>query len=245
MKLALALTTCSTVVLLTALAAVDGASTRPTGSATSSPASAPASTQPAIPPAEAEPILKDLRAKLETVKTIQANFVQEKDLAVFKHKLVIRGHFAVERPKRLAWHVASPVKYSVSVSGDDVRFWDEDTNKPQTITIGPKHSFRAAFEQFQGWFIGDYRSLEDSYDVVLQSKDPLVVHFAPKPTSPMVKIIKGVEVTFRADRLALESFVFHEGGGDTTTIRFTDTQINKPVPESVWEVPPESPPHER
>jgi hypothetical protein len=136
------------------------------------------------------------------------------------------------------WHVAEPVKYSLRVAGDDVTFWDEDTDKPQTITIGTNHSFRAAFEQFQGWFLGNYSSLEESYAVVLQSKEPLVVRFAPKAGSPMEKIIKEVEVTFRTDHLAVESFVFREGGGDTTTIHFTNIVVNGPVPETAWEVPP-------
>ena len=187
---------------------------------------------------EAEQLLKDLRQRLEGIKTVQADFVQEKNLKVFQHTLVIRGKFAVERPKRLIWHVTDPVKYSISVAGDDVRFWDEDTNKVNTIHIGPSHNFRAVFEQFQGWFLGDYRSLEESYAVVVEEKDPLTVSFGPKANSPMAKMIKGVTVVFKAESAYLDSLTINEGSGDATHIRFLNTKVNQPIANEIWEIPP-------
>ena len=92
----------------------------------------------------------------------------------------------MERPKRLVWHVTDPVKYSIGVEGDEVRFWDEDTDHVQSIRIGPNHSFRAAFEQFQGWFLGDYRTLDAAYDVTVEQVDPIVVSFQPRAFSAAV-----------------------------------------------------------
>lgn len=203
------------------------------------PAAAPATRPTTAPsPQQAEEMLKDLRQKLSTVTSVQADFVQEKNLSIFAHTLVIRGRFAVDRPKRLIWHVADPVKYSIRVEGDEVRFWDEDTDHVQSIRIGPNHSFRAAFEQFQGWFLGDYRSLTDSYDVTVLRADPIAVSFEPRSNSPMAKIIKRVEATFQTDNAYLQSIVIHEGSGDTTTIRFLNTRLNQPIPAEIWEIPP-------
>lgn len=192
----------------------------------------------ALPPGQSEELLRSLRQKLEAVTSVQADFVQEKNLSIFARTLIIRGHFAVDRPKKLIWHVAEPVKYSIRVEGDEVRFWDEDTDHVQTIRIGPNHSFRAAFEQFQGWFLGDYRTLENSYDVTVESADPITVSFQPRVNSPMAKIIKRVEATFQSDKAYLQSIVIREGGGDTTTIRFTNTRLNQPISPEIWEIPP-------
>ena len=175
---------------------------------------------------------------METAKTVQGDFVQEKTLSVLKHTLTIKGRFAVERPRRLVWHVAEPVKYSIRVENEDVQFWDEDTNRVDRIHIGADHNFRAVFEQFQGWFLGNYAKIEQSYDVSVQSTEPLVVSFQPKAGSPMVQMLKRVVVTFQADHLYLASLVIEEGGGDTTTIHFNNIQINKAVPDSTWEIPP-------
>jgi outer membrane lipoprotein carrier protein len=211
-----------------------------TGVRAADPASTPA-TRPAaaLTPEQSADLLKGVRAKMETAKTVQGEFVQEKNLSMLKHTLIIKGHFAVERPRRLVWHVVEPVKYSIRVENEDVQFWDEDTNRVDSIHIGANHSFRAAFEQFQGWFLGNYATLEQSYDVTVQSVEPLVVSFQPKAGSPMAQMIKRVEVTFQADHLYLASLVIQEGGGDTTTIRFDNIQINKPVPDRAWEIPPQ------
>lgn len=226
------LRTLCTVLMTLGLAVASAATLRAADPATTAAATTAPTTQ------QSEELLGGLRKKLEAVTSVQADFVQEKKLSIFARTLVIRGRFAVERPKRLVWHVSEPVKYSISVEGDVVRFWDEDTNHVQEIHIGPKHDFRAVFEQFQGWFQGDYHTLSDSYDVKVLTADPITIRFQPSATSPMVKIIQFVEATFQADKAYLQSIAIHEGGGDTTTIRFTNTKLNAAIPPEIWEIPP-------
>jgi len=184
-------------------------------------------------------VLSRIQRQLASVKTVQSDFIQEKKLTVFNRTMTIRGQLALQRPTRLLWTVSDPVKYAIRVEGDEVCQWDEDTNRVQVIHIGGDPTFRAIFEQFQAWFMGNYSSVSQSYDVVVQSdRPPVSLSFTPKPGSAMAKIVQGVDLTFGSEESYISTLVVHEAGGDTTNIRFLNTQLNQPIKDEAWEIPP-------
>jgi outer membrane lipoprotein-sorting protein len=195
-------------------------------------AAAPA-TQPA-PPA----LLQSLQRQLQSVQTVQADFVQEKHLAMLDHTLIIRGRFALQRPDRVIWIVQSPLGYAISVHGDQVRQWDQDSNQVQTIHLGDDPTFKAITDQIHAWFLGDYQTLAQSYDIWVQSRDPLCLAFAPKPATLVAKLIDRVTVTFSGDRKYIQSMQIRQAGGDRTTLSYSHTQLNKAIPPETWEIPP-------
>lgn len=201
-----------------------------------------ASTQPvqsaASPPIASRELLAHIQQQLRTISSVEADFVQEKHLAVLKHTLTIRGHFALQKPDRVIWIVSEPVKYAIRVEGDEVRQWDEDTNKVQVIHLGGDPTFKAITEQIQAWFLGNYQTLEQSYDVYLLSEKPLSLRFAPKAGSMVANLVKSIDVTFGKDELNLDAMVVRETAGDSTTLNFINTRLNEPIKAMTWEIPP-------
>ena len=197
----------------------------------------PPSTQPDAPVASHE-LLANVQKKLLTVTSIQADFVQQKKLTVMKHTLNIRGKFAMQKPDKFVWIVNEPVKYAIKVEGDEIRQWDEDTNKVQVIHAGGDPTFKAITDQIQSWFLGDYKSLEQSYDVFVLSEKPLSLRFAPRGASMVSKLIKNIEVTFSEDGLEINQMVIHEASGDLTTIKYSSVHLNEPINNDTWEIPP-------
>jgi len=199
----------------------------------------PPATQPAqaLVPAPLD-LITHVQKQLRDIDTVQADFVQEKNLTVLKHKLIIRGNFALEKPNKVMWNVRDPVKYAIRVDADEVRQWDEDTNKVQIIHVGNDPTFKAISEQLQSWFMGNYKDLANSYDVYVINQKPLTLRFGPKPSSIMGKVISWIQVTFGPDERNIDSMVVHESAGDTTVLNFTNTRLNQPVPKKTWEIPP-------
>jgi outer membrane lipoprotein carrier protein len=183
-------------------------------------------------------MLNHVQDKLRTVNTVEADFVEEKQLAMLDHTLTIRGHFAMQKPDRLVWIVLEPVKYAVSIHGDIVRQWDQDTNNVQTINIGGDPTFKAVSEQLSSWFMGDYQALGQSYDVDVLSQKPLTFSFAPKGDSMVAKVLKQIVVTFAPDDRNIETMVVTEAGGSVTTINYINVKLNEPVKAETWEIPP-------
>lgn len=202
-------------------------------------AQAPA-TQPTTQPAKpASPeLLKQVQERLKNVKTVQSEFTQEKDLAVLKHKLLIKGTFALEQPDRVIWNVREPVRYVIRVEGDEVRQWDQDTNKVKTIHVGADPTFKAITEQIQAWFLGDYAALSQTYDVDVVGENPLALGFTPKPGTMVSKVLQHVDVGFGDGDAYINKMVVREASGSVTTLDFLDPKLNEAIPPTTWEIPP-------
>lgn len=200
------------------------------------PATAP-TTQPDPSPAPRE-LLAHIQTQLRTVDTMQADFVQKKRLVMLKHTLTIRGQFAMQKPNKVIWDVQEPTKYAIRVDGDEITQWDEDTNKVQVIHVGGDPTFKAITEQIQAWFLGDYKVLEQSYDVFLLGEKPLSLRFAPKAGTMVSKLVKNIEVTFGKDEMQIDRMVVNETSGDSTTLNYSNVRLNQPIKSETWEIPP-------
>ena len=227
-------------VFLTLMQAVraraDDAATQPSDPSAGVPSTQP-STDSRATPMTVE-MLEHLQKTLKGVATIEADFVQEKKLKVLDHPLIIKGHFALQKPDRLIWNVREPIHYVVRLEGEEVRQWDEDTNRVDVIHLGGDPTFRAVSDQIRAWFLGNYEGLAKSYDVVVLGENPLSLRFTPKDDTMVAKVLKQVEVRFSPDERNIEQMTVHEAGGDSATIRYFNTKINQPISDDEWRIPP-------
>jgi outer membrane lipoprotein-sorting protein len=157
-------------------------------------------------------------------------------MVMFKEKLTIKGRIFLEKPNKIAWHVDSPVRYSVLITDKLIRQWDEDTNKVQEISLSKNPIFQNVLNQLTVWFSGEYGSLLDINDVRVIKRDPLVIEFIPRDNNISKKVIKSITITFRADQNYLQQLRIQENSGDVTTINFINTILNTPLNNKYFEV---------
>jgi outer membrane lipoprotein-sorting protein len=207
------------------------------GSFADPPATAPV-TQPADPLPAPRELLAHLQKTLTTVDTMQANFIQKKNLTMLKHTVTIKGRFAMAKPNKVIWIVDEPRRFAIRVNGEEITQWDQDTNQIQVMHVGNDPTFQAITQQIQAWFLGDYKVLEKSYDVYLLSDQPLSLRFAPQPGTMVSKLVKNIEITFNKNQLQIDKMVVNETSGDSTTLEYSDTRLNDPIQPGTWEIPP-------
>jgi outer membrane lipoprotein-sorting protein len=195
------------------------------------PSSAETADAPGIPE-----LLQRIGEKVSEFKTLKTDFIQEKDLAIFKRKIVMRGRIYLQKPNTIAWHVDKPVKYSVLITDTAIRQWDEDTDQVQEIPFSKNPVFKIVLNQMTTWFSGNYGSLLNEYTVKVMQQRPYVFEFMPKESNFSRKIIKSITVTFREDEKYLEKIKIQEMSGDSTTITFEHTVIDVPIDSRFFEV---------
>jgi outer membrane lipoprotein-sorting protein len=180
--------------------------------------------------------LKRLEKNMADFKSMKTDFIQEKNLAVFKNKIVLKGRIYVQRPDRVAWHVDRPVKYSVLITDRFIRQWDEDTDKVQEISLSGNPVFRIALKQMTAWFSGSFSSLTEEYNIRIVQQRPFIIEFMPKEKNFARKVIKSVTITFREDERYLSKITIRELSGDVTTISFENTILNIPLDERFFRI---------
>ncbi|MEW6599916.1 MAG: outer membrane lipoprotein carrier protein LolA [Nitrospirota bacterium] len=181
-------------------------------------------------------LLLKLQNEVSDFDSLKTDFRQEKNLAVFSNKIVIKGRIYLRKPGTVAWHVDEPLKYSVLITDKLIRQWDEDTDRVQEIPLSTNPMFRVVIDQLTAWFSGQYVQLLDEYSVSVRSEHPLQLEFRPRESGNIKKIIKTITVTFREDRKYLQRVQFDEISGDSTIIIFSNTEFNAPMKSSDFEV---------
>jgi len=179
-----------------------------------------------------------LGKKASAFKTLKSDFTQEKEMALFKEKIILKGRIYIQKPNMLAWHVDSPLRYSVLITDTLIRQWDEDANQVQEISLAKNPVFQNMLKQLTVWFSGEYGTLLEENTMRLVKRDPLVIEFTPRDMNLSKKVIQNITVTFRDDQAYLRQILIRELSGDVTTLYFTNTIMNVPLDGKNFEVHP-------
>jgi len=181
-------------------------------------------------------VLTDLESSMSEVKTIQTDFTQEKNLALFDQKIILKGRIFIQKPELLSWRVFSPMRYSMVMNGSMISQWDEDTNKVQQVSLAKNPAFQIVIDQMQSWFYGAFRSMAGDYKITLKTASPLTLEFVPFETAASANFIKRVIVIFQNDERYIKELNIEEKSGDSTLIVFENALLNQPIEAKAWEV---------
>ncbi len=183
-------------------------------------------------------LLEKLEESMAEISTVQADFVQEKELAVLERTLVIKGSIALKAPEKLAWLVDKPVRYRMIIRGATLKQWDEDTDRVQEMDLDRNPAYRALFQQMTAWYSGKYIQLLEHYAMEVESENPIVLRFTPLPDTMSEDVIDRLTVTFREDERYIEKLEIREANDSISTLRFRDVLLNEEICEETWEARP-------
>ncbi len=181
-------------------------------------------------------VLGVLEKTMAQVKTIQTDFIQEKNLALFDQKIILKGKVFIQKPGLLSWRVFTPMRYSMVIKGTTISQWDEDTNQVQQVSMAKNPSFQVAIEQMQNWFCGTYKSMLGDYKINLATEHPFILKFVPLENALSRNFITRVTVLFQDDERYIKEIRIEEKNGDSTLLTFVNTRLNQPIPPGAWEV---------
>lgn len=175
-----------------------------------------------------------LSTNIAAVESLETRFVQEKRLSVLDHVVTLKGKMYMENPNRFAWHVFSPIRYSMVMQGETVRQWDAESTQESKLSLQNNPILQVAIDQMKQWFLGDYLRLRSDYRITVLQEEPIRLTFAPLPGSAASDYVEHVTVQFREDKRYIDRIIVREKGGDETDIQFSDTILNEQISSGVW-----------
>ena len=173
---------------------------------------------------DAKVALQSLQKAMANVKSISADFRQDKKLSLFSRTITLTGHLKITFPHFFRWEVYSPIKTIITADGEKVTIWDEETNQTNTTSVTDNPVVKNIWTQIDSWFMGRYSVLAKDYKIKVIKKDPLELVFKPRG-KPLSAAVDSITIFFREDRKYLNRVILKEVSGDSTVMKFTNIVI--------------------
>jgi outer membrane lipoprotein-sorting protein len=186
-----------------------------------------------LPEDEKGQAFSSLAKSASGIRTISSDFIQERQTSMLREPLIATGRFFFEKPKRLRWEFLKPSRFGFSINGETARRWKDDPGRWQRFDIGKEPAIKALTEQIFAWAGGDVPWLEKRYEIVIRSREPLVLSLTPR-SSEEKKYIRHLAVSFSPDFAYVDSVEIGDKEGDVTRIRFVNVTINPALPEDLF-----------
>jgi outer membrane lipoprotein-sorting protein len=202
------------------------------------PAPGPAPTPtPAPPPADArEPLdgakldalLADIAKARKSVRTLRANFVQERKLTLLATTVKSTGELAYVAPERLRWELAPPddIVYLIGPEGLSYR-----TRSSHATVPASGANIAKALADLRALLGGDLSSLKDRY-VLSGSRGPSDVEVAGTAKDKTASV-RGFTLTLDKTMVIPVKAKLIEGKSDAIEITFSNGQVNVPIDPAI------------
>jgi outer membrane lipoprotein-sorting protein len=181
--------------------------------------------------ATTDEVLARLARNAAGIQTLQARIVQEKRLEMFQDTVTSRGRFAYRRPDRLRWELTEPVATGFVVAGSSGRRWHGLTGRTEPFELERDPMMKVVAGQLLGWARADFGAMQREFRIAVASELPITLQLEPLAAGTFVA---RVTMVFAKSGDHVESVTIEEKGGDRTVIRFTDVQVNQPLPDGLF-----------
>jgi hypothetical protein len=176
---------------------------------------------------------QEIRAAAGTVRTVSAEFVQEKHMKMLVRPLVSRGRFVFAAPDSLRWQYDEPLKSLLLTHDGKTSRYGFEQNRWVEETGFDLQAMQVVIEQISGWLGGRFDD-NDLFSARLAPGHRVVL--VPKSTG-FARFIERIELQLSETPGAIASVVLVEGEQAFTRIRFSGVKINGPVSPEDFQVP--------
>ncbi len=172
-----------------------------------------------------------LQAHYRTVTTIQADFTQHKESALFEEPLTSKGKFYFSKPDQIRWEQVSPTASYFILDGKGVIQFDGKSTKKSTGGNAQLNVFREfILKTVDGSILKD-PNFRQTYT---PGPGIMEVHLEPLDRR-MAKRLDAIQLVFDGKTLLLERLKLVESNGETTEITFLSQQLNAPISPALFQ----------
>lgn len=188
----------------------------------------PATKKPA--PVTLESVIKKVQLQQKTTETLQADFRQEKELALLSKPEISSGRFAFSKPNNVLWSYDSPKRVEMLISHGTLTTWFPELNKAERVDV---RRFEDRIFRYMG-ASGAIDELGRYFDFTFTdtSTNPaFVLDLTPK-NRVVAKRVRRIKIWIDKSTYLTTKFEYVEGDGDITRYEFSHIKINQPIAQA-------------
>jgi outer membrane lipoprotein-sorting protein len=175
-------------------------------------------------------VIKQVQEQQKKTATLQADFRQEKELAMMAKPEVSTGTFTYSRPSNVLWTYDTPKRVQMVIAGGYLTTYYPELAKAERIDV---KRFEDRIFKYMG-ATGAIDELARYFDFTFtdsKSKSVFVLDLTPKNRT-VSKRVRSIKLWIDKTTYLTSKIEYVEGDGDITRYEFKNVRINETVPPS-------------
>ncbi len=172
-----------------------------------------------------------IRAAAGKIKSVRANFVQEKHMPILVRPLVSKGHFIFQAPGSLRWEYHQPVLSVLLMHKGEVRRFIQSQKGLVEDTAGNLQSMDFVLQEIAKWLNGRFDE-NPMFEASLVPGNKIVL--TPK-NQDMDQFIQRIELVMDDQPGVMKEVAIYESADSYTRFKFIDSQLNLAIPEAEFQ----------
>ncbi len=161
--------------------------------------------------------------KASQLKSVRAEFTQEKHLKILAHPLISKGTFIYQAPKSLRWEYKSPVKSLMLMHNDSSKKYIQEDGELVEEQGGGFESMEIILQEITNWLNGRFT---DNPIFNTSQENDLRIIFTPKDQA-IARLINRIELKLSDQPSLMDSVTIYEGPASFTRLTFSNAEINQ------------------
>ena len=189
-------------------------------------------------PGSLDEVIKKVQEQQRKTTTLQADFRQEKELALLSKPEVSTGTFVYSKPNNVLWTYDAPKRVQMLIANGKLTTFYPELNKAETLDV---KRFEDRIFKYMG-ATGAIDELARYFDFTFTNKPSeatYVLDLKPK-TGAVAKRVQRIKLWIDKKSYLTTKIEYVEGDGDITRYQFTNVKVNQPIPAGrfVLNLPP-------
>ena len=180
--------------------------------------------------------LEQVQQDFASTHSLRAQFIQEREMAVFEETLRAKGECFFEAPEKLRWQVNEPYSSTMIYNDGEVEKFVYDDGKARRVDVGGREVMREVMGMIAKWMQGSFESSEDIFAVQVRHNGKVLVELTPRHEE-MKEMMDGIELRMDPKTKLIQEVKIKEARGDVIRIQFIHQQTNVEIKDSLFESP--------
>lgn len=184
-------------------------------------------------PASSQEISREQPVQIQSIQSIQADFIQEKHLKILARPIVSTGTFTFQAPQSLRWEYRTPIPSILLMHGGKVTKFTRQDGKLLADRGMRLDVMQVVLTEISNWLDGRFTD-NDMFNVSFP--DERILLLTPKEQT-LAGLISYIKLELADQTGLLDSVTIFEGPDAYTAMTFTNRALNQKVPATLFTAP--------
>jgi outer membrane lipoprotein-sorting protein len=164
------------------------------------------------------------------LRSVQADFIQEKHLKILARPIISTGSFTFQAPQSLRWEYRTPIRSILLMHGGKVRKFVEREGVLTEDKGMRLDAMQVVLAEISNWLDGRFTD-NAMFTVSFPKKQTILL--TPKEQG-FAALISSIELKLGDQAGLLDKVIIFEGPGAFTSLTFSNRLLNQEIPAAVF-----------